>query len=214
MPTNPDSELVETVVSLIHEAGVPYFDWFFGDAEAARTTLKEWLARPSSEVAAERVSLVYRGGTSPAGLFVALSGTELQSCRKSDLLALIGATSDPTARRALMERLAQTHDLFARVGTEEYYLSKMAVVPDRRGTGMGRHVLEEFIAAGEEQGHDRFSLDVAAENAPALNLYESAGFRRQEVREGAGMRYVRMALNRVSLIAWPALHLLETVPAF
>lgn len=212
LPENPDAQLVSLAVSLIHEAGQPYFDWFFGGPEAACAALTESLARPSSETSTSRILLVYADGTSPAGLFIGLDATELQACRKSDLLAVLAAAPSTRARKEVVKRISQTNDLFAPVGAEEYYLSKMAVVPERRGSGVGRVVLDEFIATGAAQGHVRFSLDVAASNAPAVGLYTSAGFREQDARERGGMRYLRMVLERLALITMPVLELLEAVP--
>lgn len=182
-------------MSLIHEAGQPYFDWFFGGPEAASVVLTEWIARPSSEIAAGRITLIHTE-EGPAGLFIGLGGGELATCRRSDLLAVLARAQTPEARKALIARISQTKDLFLSVGPREYYLSKMAVVPHRRGTGIGRHVLNEFLAAGEAEGYKEFKLDVFADNTRAVRLYESAGFHEEERCERAGMRYVRMALTR------------------
>ena len=212
LPQNPDDKLTATVVSLIHEAGQPYFDWFFRGPEAARAVLDDWLARPSSEVSASRVSLVHARGAPPAGLFIGLNGADLQACRKSDLLTVLGQTRSSAERKTLVERISQTNDLFAPVDVHDYYLSKMAVVRECRGSGVARRVLDEFLDEGTAQGYRRFSLDVAADNAPAIRVYASAGFRVQETRERAGMRYLRMTLNRLALLLLPTLSQLEVFP--
>ena len=199
------------VVSLIHEAGQPYYDWFFAGPRDARAAVESWLARPSSELSASRVSLVYSGRSRPDGVFIGLDGADLRACRSSDLLALVRRTADAMEREALVERIAQTRDLFAPVEDDEYHLSKIGVAPDRRGVGVGRAVLGEFLAAGEACGYRRFSLDVSAGNTPALRLYASAGFKQRELRERMGMRYLRMVRERLVLALLPACQALETV---
>lgn len=208
MPESPDAELASLAVSLIHEAGQPYFDWFFGGPEAARAALTQWIARPSSEVAAGRVTVVYTN-EGPAGLFIGLGGAELTTCRKSDLLAVATRAKTPEERKALIARISETKALFPSVGTEAYYLSKMAVVPHHRGQGIGRHVLDEFLAAGESEGYRRFELDVSADNERAVRLYLSAGFQKEQPREKAGMRYLRMVLTRSAPVLALALDGLE-----
>jgi ribosomal protein S18 acetylase RimI-like enzyme len=183
-------------VSLVHAASIPFFDWFFGGAEASRAAFTEWIARPSSEVSGSRMSILYATGKRPVGLFVGLSGAELALCRKADLLAAMSQVPTTEARRALADRVARTADLFAPVGADEYYLSKIAVAPRRRGSGLGWLLLDEFLTQGETQGFDRFSLDVAADNPRAVHVYRSAGFQKAHTRQRAGLRYVRMVLDR------------------
>jgi ribosomal protein S18 acetylase RimI-like enzyme len=209
---NADPEFVATVVSLIEEAGEPYSTWFFGGRAQARANLAKWLLRPSSEVSATRVELVDENPGSLAGLFIGVPGPELESCRKSDLLVAVASAHGAEARNTLAERIRQTSDLFLEVEADEYYLSKMAVVRERRGRGLGRLILDAFRAKGETRGYTRFSLDVAAENTPAVKLYASAGFREQAARERAGMRYLRMTFNRLTLLVYPVVKGLEWFP--
>jgi GNAT superfamily N-acetyltransferase len=208
-----DPELVSTVVSLIEEAGEPYSAWFFGGRAKARADLGKWLLRPSSEVSATRVELVHEDPRSLAGLFIGVPGAELESCRKSDLLVAVASAHDAEARNTLAARIRQTSDLFLEVEPDEYYLSKMAVVRERRGRGLGRLILDAFLAKGERHGYTRFSLDVAAENTPAVKLYASAGFREQGARERAGMRYLRMTFNQLTLAVYPVLKGFEWLAA-
>jgi len=56
-------------------------------------------------------------------------------------------------------------------------LLTIAVDPPRRGTGLGRALLENHIANLERGGARLVFLEVAADNAPALALYDRAGFK-------------------------------------
>jgi ribosomal protein S18 acetylase RimI-like enzyme len=180
------------VVGLVHEAGNPYFDWFFGGAEQAAATLAAWVNRPSSEVWLERIALALLGGEA-VGMYVALPGQELHHCRQEDTLALLKTVGhDAAARAALHDRIEVSKDLFAPVGAVEFYLSKMGVVPAHRGKGLGRVLANAFLAAGHAAGFSRFRLDVSADNEPAVRLYASCGFRVESESEAAGLRYLAM----------------------
>jgi ribosomal protein S18 acetylase RimI-like enzyme len=183
------------VLPLVHEAGNPYYDWFFGDAGAARETLRRWIARPSSEISAERV-VVARSRRALVGAYVALGGADLRRARNADTLALLEQVrSQPAERALLVERLAGAKALFAPVEPEEWYLSKIAVVRRLRGQGVGRALADEYVRAGVDAGFRRFRLDVAAENDHAVQIYRSLGFVVEEERTAAGMRYLAMALD-------------------
>ena len=45
-----------------------------------------------------------------------------------------------------------------------------------RGTGLGRALVSECISHARARGCLRIELDVQADNAPALALYERSGF--------------------------------------
>ena len=51
------------------------------------------------------------------------------------------------------------------------------VIPDYRGRGYGRQMLEETIRAIRKTSQKPIMLDVETDNAPAIGLYESCGFR-------------------------------------
>jgi RimJ/RimL family protein N-acetyltransferase len=56
----------------------------------------------------------------------------------------------------------------------------MGVVPEWRGQSVGRRLLDATLAEARRVGFKRIELDVYADNARAIALYEQAGF----VREG------------------------------
>jgi ribosomal protein S18 acetylase RimI-like enzyme len=178
-------------VSLLRDAGNPYCDWFFGGAVPARTALARSLGRPSSELAADRVTILL-GFAGVAGLYVAAGGAELASCRRADTLA---AMLDAGERRAaLARRVDEARELFVPVPDDDFHISRIAVAPGLRGRGFGRLLLAECLEAGRSGGFTRFSLDVSAGNASALRLYRAAGFEVEAAGSAAGMRYLRMAL--------------------
>ncbi len=57
-------------------------------------------------------------------------------------------------------------------------LSKIAVEASARGRGVGRGLMTALIAAARAADIEVLTLDLRADNAPAIALYESLGFRR------------------------------------
>ena len=53
----------------------------------------------------------------------------------------------------------------------------IAIVPSRRGTGLGSELLDALLARARTDGHAAVSLSVEAES-PAIGLYERHGFAR------------------------------------
>ena len=63
----------------------------------------------------------------------------------------------------------------------------MAVLPEHRGLGGGRALLDALVAHAADVGIERLELEVFADNRRAISLYESAGF----AHEGAGRDFPR-----------------------
>lgn len=60
--------------------------------------------------------------------------------------------------------------------TRTAYITHIAVPPQYRGCGYGKHLLETTIAAAAEKGFLRLNLEVLKTNLPALTLYQSHHF--------------------------------------
>jgi ribosomal protein S18 acetylase RimI-like enzyme len=58
----------------------------------------------------------------------------------------------------------------------EAYLQELYVVPEHRGRGTGRALLEATVAAAREAGAVRIELGTSVDDVVAIALYESAGF--------------------------------------
>lgn len=183
---------ISQVLPWIHEAGNPYFDWVFGGREAALRTIASWMRRASSEISISRVSLFLEGDGSVGG-FIALGGAELALCRKADARALL-KEADSQRRSDLIARMESVRGLFPRVASDEFYLSKMAVAPEFRRTGLGRRIVSEYLSVGRAEGFRRFKLDLWAENRGALRLYESLGFKvvRESVSAELDVKYLSL----------------------
>ncbi|MDO4569514.1 MAG: GNAT family N-acetyltransferase [Planctomycetia bacterium] len=55
-------------------------------------------------------------------------------------------------------------------------IQNVGVVPEHRGKGLGRALLQLALQGYQRLGLHRANLDVTAENLPAINLYKAMGF--------------------------------------
>jgi ribosomal protein S18 acetylase RimI-like enzyme len=62
----------------------------------------------------------------------------------------------------------------------EAYLQELYVVPNRRGQGIGRALLQRTIELARERGADGIDLNTGETDAAARGLYESMGFTNRE----------------------------------
>ena len=74
--------------------------------------------------------------------------------------------------------------LLGRAIAGEAELLTLAVAPEARRRGLGRKLLARFQYQASLRAAERAFLEVSAENAPAIALYESAGFTRVGQRRG------------------------------
>ena len=63
-------------------------------------------------------------------------------------------------------------------------ITNVAVLPEHRGFGIARRMLEVLIAEAAQQEVAEFTLEVRAGNVPAIRTYEHLGFRTEGVRPG------------------------------
>jgi ribosomal protein S18 acetylase RimI-like enzyme len=65
-------------------------------------------------------------------------------------------------------------------GALDAYLEELYAVPDRRGRGLGRALLEAAMEHARERGAARIDLNTSEDDVAARALYESAGFTNRE----------------------------------
>ena len=66
----------------------------------------------------------------------------------------------------------------------ECYLAELYVVPDRRGHGLGRALMDAAIELARREGADYMELNTGEDDVAARALYESLGFVNREGPEG------------------------------
>jgi ribosomal protein S18 acetylase RimI-like enzyme len=60
------------------------------------------------------------------------------------------------------------------------YLEELYVVPDQRGNGLGRALLDTAMETARGEGAEQMELGTSEDDAAARKLYESAGFINRE----------------------------------
>jgi ribosomal protein S18 acetylase RimI-like enzyme len=71
----------------------------------------------------------------------------------------------------------------------ECYLAELYVVPDRRGQGLGRALMQAAIELARSEGADHMDLGTSADDSAARALYESLGFSNREGRPDGPINY-------------------------
>ncbi len=79
--------------------------------------------------------------------------------------------------------------------TRDAYLGELYVVPDRRGGGFGRAMLDAVLEEARARDAIHISLGTAVTDTEARGLYESAGFTNREgAPDGPSMLYYELDL--------------------
>ena len=167
---------ISAVLGWLPDSAGSYLDFAHGGRAGALRVLARCLARESSELSIRRVTLLLDRDQTVGG-FLALSGADLSTCVRADSRAMLMET-DRAYRGELAARLRSISKLRPPVDDDVFYLSKLGVVAERRGEGLGRALALEYIAAGSRAGFCRFQLDVESDNRAAISLYESIGMSR------------------------------------
>ena len=71
----------------------------------------------------------------------------------------------------------------------ECYLAELYVVPDRRGQGLGRALMEAAIELARREGANHMDLGTSEDDVAARALYESLGFSRHEGKPDGPISY-------------------------
>lgn len=100
-----------------------------------------------------------------AGAVVGYDGAELQRLREGTFTLL---------RRCI----GRTPNIVDETEPGEYYLDSIGVLPQYRGDGVGRALVEALCSRAFAEGHNCVGLIVDQENPDAERLYTSLGFRR------------------------------------
>jgi putative acetyltransferase len=74
----------------------------------------------------------------------------------------------------------------------------MGVLPEYRGQGVGRRLLQACIAKAHAKGITRIELEVRADNERAIALYKSLGFQQEAVKRHA-MRFDGMYYDALQM---------------
>lgn len=71
----------------------------------------------------------------------------------------------------------------------ECYLAELYVVPDERGRGLGRALMDAAIEVARSRGADYMELNTGEDDVAARSLYESLGFSRTDGKPDGPVQY-------------------------
>jgi ribosomal protein S18 acetylase RimI-like enzyme len=71
----------------------------------------------------------------------------------------------------------------------ECYLAELYVVPERRGQGLGRALMDAAIELARQEGADHMELNTSEDDVAARALYERLGFTNREGRPDGPVMY-------------------------
>ena len=165
---------IQDIIPWIHEGGRPFFDVFLAGADPQRT-LRRWLMRRSSEFSLHRTRLLLFDGRI-AGGYITLAGRDLPAARQADLLDLAREIQDHTYGD-LRERMDDLRDLFAPVEDNDFFLSRLGVLPSFQGRGLDQHLLDDCLRRARQGSFRRVRVDVPEGHHPLRDLLRSYGFR-------------------------------------
>ena len=72
---------------------------------------------------------------------------------------------------------------------EECYVAELYVMPEHRGHGLGRALMQAAIQLARERGAEYIELGTAETDVAARGLYESLGFSNREGRPDGPLNY-------------------------
>ena len=104
-----------------------------------------------------------------AGAVVGYDGAQLSTLREGTFAVL---------RRCV----GRTPNIIDETEVGECYLDSIGVLPEYRGMGVGRALVEAFCDRAFADGHTRVGLIVDYENPKAETLYASLGFKRIDTK--------------------------------
>ncbi|MDH3201713.1 MAG: GNAT family N-acetyltransferase [Myxococcales bacterium] len=194
------SEFAERLRSWIHDASNPFADWYFGDREAAGEIIGEWMERPSSELYLGRAIVMMDDQEEPVGVLLGMSGAEVAACRMTDFTAFCEEIGSETEADEVVDQVVTaSRELFPPIEEDAFYISRIAIDPEKRGRGLGRQLVQHTIDLKRRQGFERVRLDVSADNADAIRAYESLGFKVMSQSQStiAPLEYCAMLLEGI-----------------
>lgn len=95
----------------------------------------------------------------------------------------------------LRESIGRTPTIANETEAGEYYLDSVAVLPEFRGSGVGRALINAFCEKASAEGNDCVGLIVDFDNLRAEKLYTSLGFHRIGTRTFFGHRMWHLQRN-------------------
>lgn len=155
--------------SWLHDMDPDYYALFTPDRARREAAIAGLLTQSDSELGPTR--FLHRDGQL-VGLATWFPADEVFARRMASLKSLLPLSSAPAQVKAALKALPRPADTLP---SPSLYLSKVCVNPHLRRSGLAKHILTDFMAAGRERGWD-VCLNVHSDNRAAIVLYRKQGF--------------------------------------
>ena len=165
---------LEEVLHLDDEVSGTYNRFVFSSDEEAYAVRELLLRAGCAELSSPAGQTVLDDGRF-MGFGAWMSGFDLMKRRLAGARA-IGRASAELVGPALAERMAMAATALAAPKKDEWYVARIAVVPDARGKGVGGYLVAQALEEGRRRDCSRCVLAVDPENDVALRLYRRYGF--------------------------------------
>jgi ribosomal protein S18 acetylase RimI-like enzyme len=182
---------VECYLDLEYRAAEPYLSFVYDDEREAREITRFLFAASAGEGATGR--LVVDESFVPIAMISYLDAPALRRARSAAAIALVRAKKiDP--RGAVRERMLLATETLAPLEDNDFYLSRIAVVPAAQGSGVATRLMGELDRAAAEAQKTRIVLEVSEMHRNARRLYERCGYRviaTADVEDARTQRHLR-----------------------
>ena len=173
-----DAPLIAKVVAMaIGEVGTRHY---CGDDH--QPVLEE-IARLENSQYSYRNAIIAEFDGKPAGAAVAYDGSDLYALRDVTL-------------KHIFNRTGKTHNIEDETDASEIYLDSIAVMPEYRGGGIGKKLLQALKEIAFKEYGKPLGLLVDFENPAAERLYKSVGFERVNVKDFLGHKMWHLVVRR------------------
>jgi ribosomal protein S18 acetylase RimI-like enzyme len=173
-PAQPSD--VDSAIPLIYSSGPAAFEYVF--THKAKGTAQEFLHKAFPSGAGEfgfKNHVVATDGNEVVGIGAAFSGEAalpFTVAAAQQIFSLYG----PVHAWGIIRRGLGVEQVVQVPTGKLHYIAHLGVAPQRRNQGIGRQLIECFIAQGQAAGRTTAALDVAVTNPRAQALYERLGF--------------------------------------
>ncbi len=171
------ADLATYLVEVLHlddEVSGTYNRFVFANDDEAHAIRDLLLRAGCTEFSSPAGQLVLEEGRF-IGFGAWMSGLDLMKKRLVGA-RVISRTSKDLIGPALVERMTTAATALAVPQKDDWYVARIAVVPDARGKGIGRYLMVQALEEGRRRGCSRCVLSVDPENNAAMQLYHRYGF--------------------------------------
>lgn len=156
-------------------ASEAYDRFVYGDQSVAHEFQSALLAADAGEFSVSCSTVAVDDEGTVLGFAAHLAAKDVRRCRLRAARQL-QRQSLLSAWPEVAKRMSAASSALFNVDDGDYYLSRIAVIPEARGRGVGGLLMERFLAAARTQSASRAVLDVATENESARLFYAALGF--------------------------------------